>query len=227
MGRTKVVTYYNDRYQGSLSAENCEKLEQIIQLDKENGSFGDLRHIIYELSDADTQTIIDETESMGEVISPINLRVGELRDEQTLGTAFMFFAKNCILGDSVGMGKTAEASALCMLLNNIKQSQGKNFRFLLLTEKNLIEQTRFKMVKFTGKYVETLYGDKVKAKKFADCHPCGAAINFGVVGSHTLLTQPIFIEWLQMPSGTEGVLTWGEEFQLATHPLLMMTAQQR
>lgn len=197
MGRAKVVTYYNGRYQGSLTPEDCERLEQIIELDKENGSFGDLRHVIYDLSDKDVQTIVDETESTGKVTSPIDYRVGTLRDEQTLGAAFMFFAKNCILGDSVGMGKTAEASALCKMLDNINTSQGKRFRFLLLTEKNLIEQTRLKMIKFTGKYVETLYGDKIHATKFANAHPGGAALGFGVVGSHTLLTQPVFISWLQ------------------------------
>lgn len=199
MGRAKVVKLYNDRYQGSLMPEDCEKLEQIIKLDEENGVFSDLRHIIYNLSGTDTQKIIDETETYGKIRpeTEIDYRVGTLRDEQTLGAAFMYFARNCILGDSVGMGKTAEAAALCQILHNAYTSSGKTFNYLILTEKNLIEQMRFEFVKFTGKYVETLYGDKVNCGKFTSLHPAGVNMNYGVVGSHTILTQNLFIEWLQ------------------------------
>ena len=57
--KAKEVTYYNERYKGSLSEEQCQRLETLIQLDKENGCIEDLRHIIYNLSDEDVDTIIE------------------------------------------------------------------------------------------------------------------------------------------------------------------------
>ena len=60
--QAKQITYYNDRYQGSLTEEQCKKLEVLIQLDKENGVIKDLQHVIYHLSDEDVDHII-KTES--------------------------------------------------------------------------------------------------------------------------------------------------------------------
>ena len=210
MGRQKEVVYYNDKYKGSLSDTECEMLEQIIDLDSINGSMNDLKHIIYELTDSDTTSLIEDMDYFGCVMKPINKKVGTLRDEQTLGTAFMYCARNCILGDSVGMGKTPQVAGLCRILDNIYTNNGKDFRYLLLTEKNLVNQTRFKMVKFTGDYAYELYGDAVNCKKFCARCPADEKLKYSVVGGHTLLTQNIFIDWLQQYSQGE----YGSPFDL-------------
>lgn len=197
VGRAKVVQFWNNRYQGSLSRDTCDKLEQIIELDKNNGGFSDLRHIIYELSDTDTAKVISETEETGQVYSVIDQHIGTLSDMQTLGTAFMFVSENCILGDSVGLGKTPQVAGLVRMLANSYKSKGLPFRYLMLTEKSLIDQTRFKMVKFTGEYADSLQGDATSVKKFASKYPTGFGLGLGVVGSHTLLNQPLFVEWLR------------------------------
>lgn len=196
-GRAKVVNYYNERYMGSLTQDDCERLEKVMELDESNGSIGYLKHVIYELSDSDTRTIIEETNADGAVHSNIDFKTGELRDDQTLGAAFMFFAKNCILGDSVGLGKTVETAALIQILKDVYKKENKTFRFLLLTEKNLVEQTRFKMVKFLGQFVETLYGEAKDVNKFSKKYPLSINLGVGLVGTHSLFNQKLFIEWLQ------------------------------
>ena len=192
----KELKFCNSRYQGSLTVEACDKLEQIIALDKQNGSFGDLKHIIYELSDSDVVTLIEDVEKNGQQTVEIERRVGTLTDMQTLGAAFMLIASSCILGDSVGLGKTAQVAALCRMLANVHSEYNKPFRYLLLTEKNLIVQTRHKMVKFTGEYVAAVKGDAVSFKKFANTYPNAVGLSGGIVGGHTLLNQSLFIEWI-------------------------------
>ena len=122
--QAKQITYYNDRYQGSLTEEQCKKLEVLIQLDKENGVIKDLQHVIYHLSDEDVDHIINTESAKG-----INKPLGTLRDEQTIGVAFMFNAMRCILGDSVGMGKTVQTAGLFNLLRKAKE------RYILSTLK--------------------------------------------------------------------------------------------
>ena len=80
LGRAKVVNYYNNRYRGSLSEEECDKLDYIIQLDKENGCFDDLRHIVYELSDSDTAKYIDGIDTGMDMEYVPERRIGTLRD---------------------------------------------------------------------------------------------------------------------------------------------------
>lgn len=196
MGKKKVVEFYNNRYKGSLADDDCDRLEQIIALDAENGSFSDLAHMITDYSDSDTKTLIEDTETMGTLCHDITKRVGTLEDMQTLGAAFMFIAGNCILGDSVGLGKTPQVAALVNMLKNTYASEGKEFRYLMLTEKNLVEETRHKMVKFTGEYADSLHGDAPAVKKFSNKYPLGACLGRGVVGSHTLFNQKLFMEWL-------------------------------
>lgn len=198
MGRAKIVKYYNDRWQGSLSDEDCDKLEQIIALDEAGGCFSDLRHVIYDLGDSGALQYIRDIETLGSTDISKESSLGTLTDLQTLGVAFMFISGNCILGDSVGLGKTIEVCGLVNLLSSVYKKQGKEFRYLLLTEKNLVEQTRSKMVRFTGEYAELLTGDAKAVSKFRSLHPFGANLPKGVVGSHSLLTQGKFIEWFEL-----------------------------
>lgn len=196
MGRAKIVMYRNHRYKGSLSDSQCDQLEQVIKVDEENGYFQDLRHLIYNLSESDTQLVIDSMEYDGVTPSGINRKHGTLSDMQTTGVAFMYIAGNCIIGDSVGLGKTCEAAGLIRMLSDEYAKEGKKFRYLMLTEKTLIEQTRFKMIKFTGEYVHMLEGDKKSCDNFVGWYPYAQNLNHSIVGSHTLFNQAIFIKWL-------------------------------
>lgn len=242
--KAKEVTYCNGRYKGSLSEEQCQKLETLIKLDNENGCIEGLKHIIYNLRDEDVDLIIENEDSRVCKERPI----GELRDEQTIGVAFLYNAMNCILGDSVGMGKTVQVAGYLNLLKQAKEKyilqelqargysvpsviksdeyenieqilnmigkqeierinkelrgEGKEeirpFRYLLLTEKNLSNQVRRELVKFTSEYVELIAsGEQKVVNKFVSKNPYTEWVTSSVVGTHALFTTAGFIAWLE------------------------------
>lgn len=196
MGRAKIVEYKNDRYKGSLTDAQCDQLERIIDIDSRGEAFHDLTHLIYELSETDTHKLINTMEEEGRNADDIDMKHGTLTPMQTTGVAYMYIAKDCMLGDSVGLGKTIETAGLVRMLQQEYAQQGKEFKYLMLTEKNLINQTRFKMVRFTGQYVHSLEGDKKSCSNFISWYPFGTNLRHSIVGSHTLLNQPVFTAWL-------------------------------
>ena len=198
MGRAKVVNYCNDRYSGTLTQEECDILEELIELDNQNGIVPDLRHSIYNIADSEVSDFIEDYEMFGGSMHPFNLTFGELRDEQTIGVCFMYWANKCILGDSVGMGKTVESAALMNLFKKQYNDKGKKFRYLVLTEKNLSSQFRFELVKFTGEFVQLIPDGLQKTiTKFTQLNPFDSALDYNVVGTHALLTTKGFIQWLE------------------------------
>lgn len=203
MGRAKVIEYYNERYKGSLDEDTCDTLEDIISLDEDNGCFEDLKEIIYDLTESGATKVVDEMEAYGQVLSDVPKNKGLLRDEQTLGVAFMYFAKRCILGDSVGFGKTTQVAGLfnvCRNMINADIKDGKRtkpFRYLYLTEKNLVDQCRLELVRFTGDYAYTVSSLAKPCERFFEQFPNGEELDYSVVGSHSLLSQGIFYSWFQ------------------------------
>ena len=138
MSRAKVVNYYNDRYSGSMPDAQCQMLDKIIELDGMNACISEFEHGIYKMSDSDVIDFIDDIENYGYPLREYATPYGTLRPEQTLGVAFMITAKRCILGDSVGMGKTVESAGTINYLRSIRKQQGKSLRYLVLTQKKPI-----------------------------------------------------------------------------------------
>lgn len=193
MGRKKEITYYNGRLKGKyLDEETCNKLEALLRLDEEKGFVKELKNVIYVLSDSE----IEEIKRVGNSdFMDFTDRQGELTNIQTTGVAYMYFAKRLLLGDSVGLGKTVEVCGLCNLLENNAMKEGKDFKFLYLTNKNIVSQARDEMIKFTGNYVETVYGEKAKVQKFVKNNY--VELNYSVVGSHSLIKSVDFQEYLR------------------------------
>lgn len=191
MGRVaKEVVYYNGRLKGKmLTDKDCDTLESLLRIDKENGYIKDLKNIIWELSDDDVEVVA--TTKSNEFIEK---KKGTLSNLQTVGVAYMYFAKNLVLGDSVGIGKTVEVCGLCNLLESVYEKQGKDFRFLYLTGKNLLTQAQNEFIKFTSNYVDLLYGVAKSVNKF--CSENSEYIQYSVVGAHSLLTNVRFQEYL-------------------------------
>lgn len=198
MGRAKVVNYCNDRYSGKMPQSQCDLLEDIIECDRLNGCYSDLKHIIKNIADSDVTTFIEDMEEFGCAMQDFEKPWGTLRDEQTLGAAFMFSAKKCILGDSVGMGKTVETAAAINLIGAHRARQGKSLRYLVLTQKNVARQFRAEMVKFTGDYVQLIEsGEQKNIDIFKASNPYMYELEYSVVGTHNLLTTTGFIQWLE------------------------------
>ena len=191
MAKKKELVYYNGRLKGQyLTDKDCEILDSLWDLSERNGCVVDLKNVIYNLSKDEVEQI-----KANKSADFIDLRVGELRDEQTIGVAYMYYAQRLVLGDSVGLGKTVEICGLCNLISQKRMKEGYTFRFLYLTEKNLIEQTRDEMIKFTGEYVELLRGEKKYVQKFAKEND--PELLYSVVGTHSLINSVDFQEYMR------------------------------
>ena len=199
MGKTaKEVLYYNERYKGSLTDDQCQAIEYLLEIDKNNGYVSDLRHVIYHMADSDVINLIEDYETFGMETQTYKRPRGTLRDEQTVGVALMYHAKNCINGDSVGLGKTVETCGLYNLVKTEYNKSNKKFRCLVLTEKNIAAQFRSEMVKYTGEYVYLVKnGQQETINKFMTRYPVDMPFDRNVVGTHALLTTSSFISWLE------------------------------
>lgn len=197
-GRAKVVKYYGGRYQGSLSDQHCELLDEIIEVDKAHGAFSEFKHMIYYMSDSDVSTFIEDMEEFGAEMHPVEVKYGTLEDYQTVGVAFLVSSRQCILGDSVGLGKTVEVAGAVNYIRGLYNKVGREMRFLALTQKSIAPQFRSEMVKFTGSFVQLVdSGEQKVVEMFEAANPYQDDLAYSVVGTHALLTTPGFIKWLE------------------------------
>lgn len=192
MGRAKQILYNEDgtALRGKeLDYTDCTKLDRVIALSDNNGVVSDLKNIIYDIPEFDVDSIL-------EGVDPESLErpLGELRDYQTIGVSFMYMSKYCLLGDSVGIGKTVQVAGLINLLSSVYAREGKQFRYMVLTEKNIVNQFRRELVRFTGEYVEEISGQKKPAMDFVQRYPSFECPS--VVGPISTLNQPVIQEYL-------------------------------
>lgn len=192
MGRKKEVIYKNGRFAGQyLTDEVCEKLEKLRRLDDAKKAVLDLKDIIYDL----TPSQVSEIKSLYPMEYEGEKPKGKLENLQTIGVAYMFFAKSMILGDSVGTGKTVEVCGLFNLIEKSMEDREDPFRFLLLTEKTAVDQVRDEVVRFTGHYVETVFGTKDEVKKFV--RENSDELHYSVVAPHSILKSKDFQEYMR------------------------------
>ena len=192
------MKYYKGKYyQGNMSDGNAQKILDLLQ----HSVVPELKHCIYNIPDYTIEDLVKEVEAYEEMVGSLegyktdllrNLKMGELRDEQTIGVAFMFYAGSALLGDSVGLGKTVEVSGLVNMLYNVYRKNNRDFKFCFLTEKASVEQIRNKLIRFTGKYVGMLESSE---KHVVDRY---LSLNenrryYSIVGSHSLLTCSQFL----------------------------------
>ena len=186
----KQVLYENNRLKGKLlDSKTCGILENLIKVSESKGYIDDLKKIIYDIPPSSIEMI---KESKSNAL--VELEKGNLSNHQTIGVAYMYFAKRLVLGDSVGMGKTVETAGLCNLLESEYEKRGEEFRFLFLTEKTSVAEIRDKFIQFTGNYVDAVYGEKRFIQKFVKEN--SENINYSVVGSHSLITSVDFQQYL-------------------------------
>lgn len=198
MGRAKLIEFYNGRYKGNLTEHECETLESLIALDSEDGCLHDIRHEICNMDKTTVSRVIYDYENFGYLTEDYDLGIGTLRDDQTVGVAFMYYSKRCINGDSGGMGKTVQVAALSNLLYKRNAKEDKPFRVLILTEKKVASQFRDEMIRFTGRYHCLIPdGEKKSLERFLSMHSVDSELDHSIVGTHALLTSSSFISWME------------------------------
>ena len=191
-GRQRRQLYYhNGRLKGKyLTDEDCDILDRIIEMSDDNGYVRDLKKLIYDLNPSEIALVKQQGSDEG-----VEKRIGTLEDLQTLGVAYLYYAKRAILGDSVGLGKTVIVCALFNLLKQKLNKSGLEFRFLYLTEKNLVSETRDKVIRFTGDYVDAVYGEKKYIQKFLSENK--DELHYSIVASHSIVKNIDFQEYLK------------------------------
>lgn len=190
MPRARQVKYYNERLQGKTPDHNCDMLEHIIKLKNQGGKIENLKRTIFNLSDDEVERIRET----GVVDSSVSKEKGVLTDAQTLGVGFMYYAENCILGDSVGLGKTVQVASLLNIKRKMNKKRGLPFRYLYLTEKTIVDQAVNKLIKFTRQNVYELTGEKKDNQRWRE--QMWAGHDGGIVAPHSLVKQQVFHSWL-------------------------------
>lgn len=124
--------------------------------------------------------------------------IGELRDYQTVGTAFMYLSPRSMIGDGVGLGKTAEISGLL----NILREKGEMTRFLMAVENSAIGQTWMELMKFTGMRVIMLPSTKQQLMKVVDSTDWRTVD--GIIITHSTLSSSTFSTWISYNLTPDG-----------------------
>lgn len=137
-----------------------------------------------------------------------NKYIGELRDYQTVGVAFMYYSPRSILGDGVGLGKTVEISALI----NVLRVKGELTKFLIAVETSAVGQVQSELMKFTGLNVVELPSQAAPMRKALD------NINWdnvdGIITKHSALKSDVFNYWLSQYIDDNGRCTLFNTFIL-------------
>lgn len=189
---------FNGHYIGSLSKDRAE---MVLKVTAEK-SIPNLTRMLCSFPSEMVNQAIDEHISLRDVINngqyDKSQFFGELRPEQTVGTAFMYYSPRSILGDGVGLGKTIEVAGLL----NILESKGELTRALIAVENDAPEQIQRELIRFTGLKIEriTKTGEALTKEL--------ASFNWGntkvVVISHSKIIQNNFLQFLSRNLNDDG-----------------------
>lgn len=196
--------YKNTYFQGTLTEQECKELLHIRGLSE----IPELKNSIYFLNNQQIQRIqelvkeekkkgtLHNNELLKQIQSKQGLNIGELTAVQTQAVGFMLVAKRCLLGDSVGLGKTVQTAALCNILEALYAQKGEVFRFCYLAEKNSVLELQQKLIQFTGSYVGVLKSAENQiVQEFLHSNTCEGQTkaDYNIIGTHALINNPDFL----------------------------------
>lgn len=195
----KTPKIWNGKYIGSMS----EQQANLIMATRETKLIPNLKHELFNFPPELIKQSIDECTSIRNIIVRDNIDykpyIAELRDYQTVGTAFMYLSPRSIIADGCGLGKTAEVSALI----NWLKSQGELTRFLIAVETSAIGQTQYEIAKFTGLNTVALPAEAAKIRK-AIQNIDWTKVD-GIVIKHSTLRSDEFSKWLSLNLDENGM----------------------
>lgn len=195
----KVPKTYKGMYIGDMDPAQADLILQTRELKE----IPNLKHKIFNFPIDLIKRSIDECVSIRDIIKAENIDytqyIGELRDYQTVGTAFLYMSPRSILSDGVGLGKTAEIAAL---INHLKE-KGEISRFIMAVETSALGQTMVELIKFTGLNIIQLPSEAAKMRRVI------SKVDWrkvdGVVLKHSALRSDVLSSWLAQnlrPDGT-------------------------
>lgn len=195
----KVPVEYKGLYLGLMEPAQADLILQI----RDSKVIPALKNTIFNFPPSLILRSIEEGRSIREIVKEEKIDYseykGELRDYQTVGTAFMYLSPRSIIGDGVGLGKTAEIAALI----NYLKAKNELTRFLIAVESSALGQTQSELIKFTGLNIIALPSEAYKLKKMIQ-KTDWSNID-GLVIKHSALRSNAFSEWISLnlkPDGT-------------------------
>lgn len=192
-------TLWNDMYIGNMS----EKQAQLIMQTRELNCIPNLKNMLFDFPLELIDKSLKEEISVRELVEKEHLNyndyVAELRDYQTVGTAFMYLSPRSIIADGCGLGKTAEVAAL---INWLKYKDELT-RFLIAVETSAIHQTRAELQRFTGLNVVAMPSEAPKIKKMIEKTDWRKVD--GIVIKHSTLRSDAFSQWLSLNIDSNGL----------------------
>lgn len=201
-------TIYNGMYLGQMEPKIASYILDI----RGRESIPNLKHMIFDFPAELVLRSIEEEKSIRDIVRDEQLDykkyLGELKDYQTLGTAFMYMSPRSVIGDGVGLGKTAEVSALINYLHQTKQLK----RFLMAVETSALGQTQCELMRFTGLRVVALPSEAYKLNRLIK------KIDWtkvdGIVIKHSALRSDVLSKWLSLNINPDGTCRLFDTFFL-------------
>lgn len=189
---------YKSMYLGNMGLEQAD----IVLQTRLSEEIPNLKNMIFEFPYELVLRSIQEQRSIREIVKEENIDytpyIGNLRKYQTVGTAFMYLSPRSIIGDGVGLGKTAEISALI----NYLKSTGQMTRFIMAVENSAWGQTAAELMKFTGLNIVSLPSEATKLNKMLN------KIDWlkvdGMIIKHSALRSDALSTWIALNVKDDG-----------------------
>lgn len=188
----KVPVQWYGRYLGNMS----ESQAQMIMNLRQEKSIPNLKNMIFDFEPTLVERSMDEGRSVRSIIRSENLDYtkyqSQLRDYQTVGTAFMYLSPRSVLADGCGLGKTVEVAGL---INWLKY-KGELTRFLIAVDNSAIGQVQCELIRFTGLRVVALSSESAKLTR--EIKKIDWTTVDGIVIKHSTLRSDAFSKWLAL-----------------------------
>lgn len=198
MGITTPVMY-KDMYLGQMDPKQADLILSTRQAEE----IPNLTKMIFNFPPELVLRSLESGDSIRDIIRAENIDykqyLGQLRKYQTVGTAFMYFSPRSIIGDGVGLGKTAEIAALINLLKQV----GELSRFMMAVETSALGQTQAELIRFTGLNIIALPSEGYKLKKVIQKTDWNKID--GMVIKHSALRSDVLSNWLALNIGENGL----------------------
>ena len=195
----KVPTLWNGKYLSTMSEQQANLIRQTRSMEV----IPNLKNMLFNFPPELLLQSIEEETSIRNIIKRDNIEytkyLAQLRDYQTVGTAFMYLSPRSVLADGCGLGKTAEVSGL---INWLKY-KGELTRFLIAVETSAIGQTQAEIMRFTGLYVIAMPSEAAKIKKVIEKTDWTKVDR--IVIKRSTLRSDAFSKWLSLNLDENGM----------------------
>lgn len=175
-----------------LTDSQCSQLMALHELSDAGSSVPSLESAIFDLPADQVDAIFSGADPASFPTPPL----GSLRGYQTIGVAFMLTSRQCVIADSVGLGKTAQVAGFINQLDPFSAVSPRPI--LVVTESNLVVQTAKELIRFTAQPVSIIPSQAKDIKGYLSAvdSQLGGSLPPVVVGSHSVMKSRVFQEWL-------------------------------